>query len=763
MQNKRPVIGLFLAEFESGYTESICKGAMEAARDLDINLVFFPGKTPKAPYEHQFQFNIIYSLPRKNNIDGIILATGMLINNLTPDEFRDFYTYYDKIPIVSMSIPIPGISSILIDNKMGLKKAIEHLVRDHEYKNIGFIRGPRNNREAEERYGVYRETLRENGIEFQQAMVCDGDFTVFKGKQAVETWLDIRKIKPDVVIGANDEMALAAMNEFQARGLRVPEDIAIAGFDNIEEASFCNPSLTTVSQPVYQQAKAAVSRLMDVVKGGAVSDIELGTDLVIRESCGCGIKQFELSAVERKSIPSETAVKELQQKVKGKKTLLSDKNAFDLDRFEELIAAMCEGRFREKPDVDVIKRDFEDWKGFLKNQNLDDESTKFVQDVITRMRGICRISDRTDEERESWENFFHQVRIVLCDFILNNHASRLKLHYSNRRWLRGILNSLLSELMNPVEAFGRIIPFMKSMGIHYGSFYLYDKEIPHHRDEEWNPDVQVNPIVSFSQGSREENKELHPINASEILNDCFEDKHERTTMVINPLFFMENQMGYIICEYNDKDLYIYESMFMEISCALKMLFLLNERQSMIDRLRSTMHELEAFNLKLSNIAQTDDMTGLYNRRGFLDLARQNLSLSRRMGMDGLLFFADLDGLKKINDSFGHSAGDEAILETGIILKKTFRNSDIISRVGGDEFIVFTVDTNTNLISVFLNRMKSLTDEYNAASGKPWKISISIGAIPFKSDDTNSIEDIIHQADLLLYEHKQSKLNGGGGQ
>jgi len=97
-------------------------------------------------------------------------------------------------------------------------------------------------------------------------------------------------------------------------------------------------------------------------------------------------------------------------------------------------------------------------------------------------------------------------------------------------------------------------------------------------------------------------------------------------------------------------------------------------------------------MKLNNLSQTDELTGLYNRRGFISLTRSSLELAQRMGKSGLLFFIDMDGLKVINDSYGHEEGDIAIKEIANILRSAFRKSDIVARLGGDEFTVFTTDT-----------------------------------------------------------------------
>ena len=204
------------------------------------------------------------------------------------------------------------------------------------------------------------------------------------------------------------------------------------------------------------------------------------------------------------------------------------------------------------------------------------------------------------------------------------------------------------------------------------------------------------------------------------------------------------------------DSLLFESLVVEISCALKLMYLMKTRQEIEEKLRYALLELEEYNQQLNDISQTDELTGLLNRRGFLNHSRHDLNVSRRMGIDGLLFFADLDGLKKINDTYGHEEGDNAIKAVAVILRKTFREVDIISRIGGDEFTIFTINTSMDMLADLQKRIHDLLEEYNSTSGKPYKVSFSIGAVPFSATGTENIETLLSQADQLLY--KQKKLN-----
>lgn len=124
-----------------------------------------------------------------------------------------------------------------------------------------------------------------------------------------------------------------------------------------------------------------------------------------------------------------------------------------------------------------------------------------------------------------------------------------------------------------------------------------------------------------------------------------------------------------------------------------------------------------------------------------------------MGKNALLIYGDLDGLKTINDRYGHGEGDFAIKSTALVLKRVFRSMDIIGRIGGDEFTIFASNTNEKQISYFQSRLSEIIRETNSASGKPYKISISLGCAECLPHSDSTLEDYMRQADALLYEQK----------
>jgi len=165
------------------------------------------------------------------------------------------------------------------------------------------------------------------------------------------------------------------------------------------------------------------------------------------------------------------------------------------------------------------------------------------------------------------------------------------------------------------------------------------------------------------------------------------------------------------------------------------------------------HQMEE---ELRAMSLTDELTGLYNRRGFLTLAEQQLKISSRLKKGVLILYADLDGLKKINDRFGHREGDIAIIEVANILKEIFRESDIIARIGGDEFVVFRIKTTDESPEILNARFQKQLKAHNAKRDRDRKLRISIGIVHYSRGCPYSINELLIQADRKMYEEKSYK-------
>ena len=167
-------------------------------------------------------------------------------------------------------------------------------------------------------------------------------------------------------------------------------------------------------------------------------------------------------------------------------------------------------------------------------------------------------------------------------------------------------------------------------------------------------------------------------------------------------------------------------------------------------------QLKEMQERLESLTLTDDLTGLNNRRGFQRLADARLQLSRRTGEKLLLIFADMDGLKEINDNYGHETGNEAIRGAAQVIKDTFRQTDVTSRWGGDEFVVLIGQGEQETEEIVLQRLHDRIDAFNKASERRFTLSMSVGCSRVDVNSGQTLDEMITHADAAMYADKAKR-------
>jgi diguanylate cyclase (GGDEF)-like protein/PAS domain S-box-containing protein len=157
---------------------------------------------------------------------------------------------------------------------------------------------------------------------------------------------------------------------------------------------------------------------------------------------------------------------------------------------------------------------------------------------------------------------------------------------------------------------------------------------------------------------------------------------------------------------------------------------------------------------LKTLSLKDDLTGLYNRRGFFALAEQALKTAQRMGTEMLLMYGDLDNMKQINDTLGHKEGDRALIDMSYILKEIFRESDIIARIGGDEFVILAINSFEDSAEKLITRFEKALNDHHLQKGRSYTLSMSLGIASFNPQNPSPLDELLSRADRMMYENKQ---------
>ena len=232
------------------------------------------------------------------------------------------------------------------------------------------------------------------------------------------------------------------------------------------------------------------------------------------------------------------------------------------------------------------------------------------------------------------------------------------------------------------------------------------------------------------------------------------DQADTSNLLVKPIFSINEHTGYMVVKTRGSDTRNYESIRGQLSNSMKIISLLHEQEAMTKQLAAALKALKKQNEKLNTLSQIDELTGIYNRRGFYDAALEilNGSLDRK----ALIVFADIDGMKQINDKYGHADGDISIKSTANILAKAVRDDDIVARLGGDEFVVMITDTDPANEVHIRNRIQELVEQFNQNAEHEWKLGLSLGFVSFSSKSVSDLNSLLKLADEALYNDKRLK-------
>jgi phosphoserine phosphatase RsbU/P len=290
-RSARPRIGVLLSDLVDEYQAAVLQGARDAALIRGAHILCFVGGELDSDGPNEPQRNRIFQFVGTENIDALLVFAGAVGNRCGFEVLARFCQRFGSLPACTIGGELPGIPSVSVNNQSGVEDAVGHLIRIHGRRRIGFIRGPETNPEAEERYRAYLETLSAHDITFNPKLVAPGEFSPESGAAAIDFLFDEKRVhlsEIDALVAADDSMALGALRALEKRKVAVPGQVALVGFDDVEEARFSSPPLSTIRQPLREQGAEAVRILFKRLQGGEPEmRVVLPTSTILRRSCGC--------------------------------------------------------------------------------------------------------------------------------------------------------------------------------------------------------------------------------------------------------------------------------------------------------------------------------------------------------------------------------------------------------------------------------------------------------------------------------------------
>jgi sigma-B regulation protein RsbU (phosphoserine phosphatase) len=279
-------IGVLSDDVSNGYSTPILSELCDAARECGATLFsFVEWLDPETIGLGQRRLTTDLAGP--SSVDAILLLP--IGYNMHADDLARYCERFRPLPLCAIpDITGENYSRVSVDNEPGMRQGVTHLVETHGYRRIGFVRGPERSAEADLRYRVYREVLEFHGITPDPRCEAPGNYVTHAGLDAVRLFFDERKLELDAIVCANDGMALGVLEGLKTRGMSVPGDVALIGFDDVDIARYADPPLTTVRQPLRELGRAAFDLLLRQLEPGSEPErVVLSSELVIRESCGC--------------------------------------------------------------------------------------------------------------------------------------------------------------------------------------------------------------------------------------------------------------------------------------------------------------------------------------------------------------------------------------------------------------------------------------------------------------------------------------------
>jgi DNA-binding LacI/PurR family transcriptional regulator/signal transduction histidine kinase len=270
-----------------GYEPQLRAAFDTSCRRHELDLAIVVGRAFNHPEPAHAAQNAIYELLGAGSGDGVIFLSAALAAYSGTESIANFRQRFGALPMCSVGAQVEGIPSVVVDNRPGMRALLDHVIGAHGRRRLAFVTGTPKNPNAEARLQAYREALAEHGIPYDSRLVVAGLFHPASGAKAVEELLQ-RNVAFDALIVSNDAMALTAIDTLKTRGLRVPRDVVVTGFDDLVLARLASPPLTTVRQPLERMGILAVELILRQMGGENVPILsELPVEFVVRESCGC--------------------------------------------------------------------------------------------------------------------------------------------------------------------------------------------------------------------------------------------------------------------------------------------------------------------------------------------------------------------------------------------------------------------------------------------------------------------------------------------
>lgn len=558
----------------SSASEMLFRGALTAVERSGQDLVVFRGG-----YFGKDPGSAIYGLVNEQYLGAINWASSDKDTAKSPE-----YKRYEKLPFVTLTQQLPPHPVVANDSHSGMRSIVEHLVRDHGRRRIAFFRGPEGHPLAQERLQAYQEVLRDTGIAADERLVSPpGNWDRVRGNDMLRLLIDERGLKPgqdfDAVVCVNDNLAIGTILECQRRGIRVPEDLAVTGCNDIFDSRVNMPPVTTVALPGDAQVIRALDVLNAVARGEQVPPVtKLPGQAIMRQSCGCASHQVEMAA------SGMVALKRRFDLGIFLGALVRSLGIFSSTRARSDIVTALLGQLKANEEYRVTLESVAEQltRALGDELGLAHEVGAFNKALVAAIKQVDAVGIPVDMLHLAisvlrrhrlpslWrrgrilraEDVFSQARVLLSEMSVQIHETASMKALELERSV-----SQLGARMTTIQDTGALIKLLQQelpkLGI--PAFYLALYEGGQGWDRHSVPS-QLRMLMTYDKQGGARLDDQMPV--TELIPRILRQGHDRKTLIVVPLHFNEIQIGVAVFTAGPWDGTLYESLKVQLSSSL---------------------------------------------------------------------------------------------------------------------------------------------------------------------------------------------------
>jgi len=710
------------------YPDLLMEGLFTAANEIGVQIIRIEFENEYNYEDESNQQKAVFRLIDRINPDGILFLGW--IKALYGANMKDFRKRYSHISLYSLGLAIDDLPGNYVNGGKYVSAALSHLITYHNLKNIVFV-PPYIPDDREETYKTF---MKAHGL-YKPELILErfrlkNRPSDIRGREVVSHIYDELRINPDSIFTMYNYEAMSILESLKARGVSIPDEVAVISYEDSRLAEYLTPTLTTIEYPWYQLGYQGLYHFhSNNKKSEPFYHQEIKTKLHVRASCGCTTPHL--------------------YKAESKKVRQFDK-AKRIDVLQNILEELLQSTSLARDFIKTIKG----------------ESDSFVLDQI-----YIWIQSDDYFPPENTHRSFIKIRVLLDQIDLEyykkmeieNFLLKIEFEFSERkRRLLGLKASNLTERIQKthettqemITAFDfesmwdNFTNSLDKFEIPWAIVFLYKDTV--------NSVLEAVYQYHFPKGDQS------------VLSITLEELSKNQSlgsMLLYPIQVHTEELGVIVFGKGDQEHTTYRNLTVQLGTTLKSSSLVKDIKESVNQLSLEIKLRKEKEQDLASIATFDNLTGLLNRLSFY----KNLEILPRKVEYFSLFFIDLDGFKPVNDLLGHETGDWLLKEMSVRIKRKLKNDFIkipndidnhgdwpaFFRIGGDEFTLLIKEKENKSIANIASRLIKALEKPFYRDKQKIQISCSIGISCYPKDTTNS-KDLVRYSDIAMYRAKGDK-------